>query len=134
MSDITTAAATTVGAAAGAITLAQWGIDPVAIGFGAVGAIVAQSLLRKGDDGERPWRTLIVMLGSTLFAGGAAPAVSLSVGGQNIPTAYHALIALLCGMCAQPLAQGFRRVAVLQGGRLMTRIFGGDKSEGKSGD
>lgn len=128
MSDLTTAAATAVGAGAGAVTLAQFGIDPVAIGFGLAGAIAMQSLLRRPDDEVRPWRTLLVMLGSTLFAGSAAPAVSftLAMGKPQLPVVLHAFIAAAFGMFAQPLALGLQRFLVEQGGRLWSRIFGGE--------
>lgn len=128
MSDITTMAATCVGGGAGAVVLSQCGIDPVAIGFGFVGAIAMQSLLRRPDDEVRPWRTLIVMLGSTLFAGSVAPAVSFSLAGgePGLPIKLHAAIAAAFGMFAQPLALGLQRFLVEQGGRLWSRIFGGE--------
>lgn len=139
MSDLTSVAAGGVGATAGAVTLASIGVDPVAIGFGAVGAIVAQSLLRRADEKASARHVLIVMLGSTLFAGGAGPAVSLAFSGAApIAVQYHVLIALTLGFGAQPIALAMRRTLVKRVGPWLSRLgdsfFGAGGGSGGGGE
>jgi hypothetical protein len=129
MSDITSAAAAGVGAAAGFVTLASLGIDPVAIGFGAAGAIAMQALLPRAEAPSLR-NSMLVMLGSTLFAGGLGPAVSLMVGGSKIALQYHIAIAATLGMAAQPIALGLRYVVTQRAVPWLTRL--GDRVFGAS--
>lgn len=123
-------AITTCGAAAISIPcLAIYGVDAVAIGFGLVGAIVAQSLLKERDEKPDRTYTIGVMVGSTLFAGATTPALSAYVGGGHVmATQYHAVAAMFLGAFAQPIMIALLTAVKIYGGRLLSkaldRLFG----------
>lgn len=127
MSDVTSTAALAAGASAlGYPVLTALGIDPAAVGWGFVGAIVAQSLLPQPPN-QTVKASVFIMLGSMLFAAAVAPWLTMKLAARTEPDFPFILapVSMVCASLAQPILQVMK---VRVGGainKLLDHFFGG---------